>query len=309
FLRHRVRVIRRRTEFLLREAKKRAHVLEGQLIAISSLDEVIQICRQAPSRAEAKVRLQNMAVAATVLKRALGDAHFAALQKEIGTHDQYQMSEAQAEAVVRMQLGQLAALERDEIVKEYNDLRGQITSYETLLSSEKNILAVIRTDLEELRDKYGDTRRTDITDEEGRVDMEALIAEEINAVTITHNGYIKRLALKTYRTQHRGGKGVSGGTHEDDFIEHFFVASTHAYLLIFTNRGHLYWLKVYDIPQLGRTSPGRAIANVLSLKPEEKISSIIPVRRFEDDACLIMATQRGIVKKTSLMEYSRPRPS
>jgi DNA gyrase subunit A len=309
FLRHRVRVIRRRTEFLLREAKKRAHVLEGQLIAISSLDEVIQICRQAPSRAEAKQRLQDMAVAAAVLQRALGDAHFAALQKEIGVHNQYQMSEAQAEAVVRMQLGQLAALERDEIVKEYNDLRGQITSYETLLSSEKNILAVIRADLEELRGKYGDQRRTDITDEEGRVDMEALIAEELNAVTITHNGYIKRLALKTYRTQHRGGKGVSGGTHEDDFIEHFFVASTHAYLLIFTNRGQLYWLKVYDIPQLGRTSPGRAIANVLSLKEDEKISSIIPVRRFEDDACLIMATQRGIVKKTALMEYSRPRPS
>jgi DNA gyrase subunit A len=309
FLRHRVRVIRRRTEFLLREAKRRAHVLEGQLIAISSLDEVIQICRQSPSRAEAKHRLQNMTVAGAVLQRALGTEHFAALQKEIGTHDQYQMSEAQAEAVVRMQLGQLAALERDEIVKEYSDLRGQITSYETLLSSEKNILAVVRKDLEELRDKYGDDRRTEITDDAGHVDMESLIAEELNVVTVSHNGYIKRLGLKTYRTQRRGGKGVSGGTHEDDFAEHFFVASTHAYLLIFTNRGQLYWLKVYNIPQLGRTSPGRAIANVLSLKQDEKISSIIPVRRFEENVSLMMATQRGLVKKTSLMEYSRPRPS
>jgi DNA gyrase subunit A len=309
FLRHRVRVIRRRTEFLLREAKRRAHVLEGQLIAISSLDEVIGICRSSPSRAEAKQRLQDLAVAAAVLNRALGDEHFAALQKELGVQDDYRMTEAQADAVVRLQLGQLAALERDEIVKEYNDLRRDIQSYEQLLSSDRNILAVIRADLDDLRSKFGDERRTQIIDDEVAVDIEDLIAEEQNVVTITHNGYIKRLPLKTYRSQHRGGRGVSGGTHEDDFVEHFFVASTHAYLLIFTNRGHLYWLKVYDIPQLARTSPGRAIANVLALKPEEKISSIIPVRRFEENACLMMATQAGLVKKTELMEYSRPRQS
>jgi DNA gyrase subunit A len=309
YLRHRAQVIRRRTEFLLREAKKRAHVLEGQLIAISSLDEVIQICRTSPSRAESKIRLQKFEVAAAVLERALGAAHFAALTKEIGVHASYQMTEAQAEAVVRMQLGQLAALERDEIVKEYSDLRGQIRAHEELLSSDKNIHAVVRADLIEMRDKYGDIRKTEIIDTvASKLELEDLIAEEVNAVTISHNGYIKRLPLNTYRSQHRGGKGVTGAAaKEDDFIEHFFVASTHAYLLCFTNRGQMYWLKVYDLPQMSRTSPGRAIANVLSLKPEEKITSVIPVRRFEENRYLLMGTRRGIVKKTSLMEYSRPK--
>ncbi len=306
FLKHRVEVIRRRTEFLLREAKRRAHILEGQLIAISSLDEIIRICRTSPSRAEAKEQLQHFEVAATVLQRALGDAHFAALTREIGVHDSYRMTEAQAEAVVRMQLGQLAALERDEIVKEYSDLRGHITSYETLLGSEANLRGVVRADLVELRDKYGDERRTFIEDAPlSELTYEELLPEEPNAVTLSHNGYIKRLPLNTYRTQHRGGKGVSGGAaREDDFVEHFFVASTHAYLLCFTNHGQLYWLRVFTIPEMGRTSPGRAIANVLSLKEDEKITSIIPVRSFEGEAHLLMATRRGLVKKTALREYS-----
>src|SRR5205085_8530930 len=156
---------------------------------------------------------------------------------------------------VRLQLGQLAALERDEIFKEYNELRGLIIGYEELLGNEKNILAVIRADTEHIRDKFGEERKTQIIDAElGKISLEDLIAEEINAVTISHNGYIKRLPLNTYRSQHRGGKGVSGGdTHEDDFIEHFFVASTHAYLLCFTTRGQLYWLKVYDVPVMSRT--------------------------------------------------------
>jgi DNA gyrase subunit A len=309
FLRHRVRVIRRRTEHQLREAKRRTHVLEGQLIAVSSLDEVIAVCRHAPSRAEAKLRLQNLEVSAAVLGRALGEEHFAALQREIGVHASYRMTEQQAEAVVRMQLGQLAALERDEIFKEYNDLRTKIVGWERLLSSDRNIHEVIKADLSELRNKFGDDRRTEITDDGGRIDYEALIPEEMQAVTISHNGYVKRLSLDTYRTQHRGGKGVSGGaTREDDFIEHFFVASTHAYLLCFTNLGRVYWLKVYDIPEQSRTSAGRAIANVLSLRPEEKISSVIPVRHFEQEgAHLLMATGRGIVKKTALEDYSRPR--
>jgi DNA gyrase subunit A len=309
FLRHRVHVIRRRTEFLLREAKKRGHILEGQLIAISSLDEVIRICRESPSRAVAKERLQNMEVAAVILEKALGADHFAALQKEIGSHSSYHMTEAQADAVVRLQLGQLAALERDEIVKEYNGLRQQIVGYEQLLSSEKNILEVVRKDMIELRDKYGDERKTDIKDASvSQLTLEDLTAEETNAVTLSHNGYIKRLPLNTYRSQHRGGKGVSGGSaHEDDFIEHFFVCSTHAYLLCFTNRGQVYWLKVYDIPQMSRTSGGRAIANLLSLKAEEKITSVIPVRHFDTESHLLMATCRGLVKKTALEEYSRPK--
>jgi DNA gyrase subunit A len=309
FLRHRVHVIRRRTDYLLNEAKRRGHILEGQLIAISSLDEVIQICRTAPSRAEAKERLKNLEVAATVLERALGADHFEALQREIGRHATYHMTEVQADAVVRLQLGQLAALERDEIFKEYNELRQKILGYETLLSTEKNILAVIRTDLEEMRDKYGEDRKTMIIDQEaGKVRDEDLIAEEVNAITLSHKGYIKRLPLKTYRSQHRGGKGVSGGdTREDDFVEHFFVSSTHAYLLCFTNRGQMYWLKVYNIPEMSRTSAGRSIANVLSLREEEKITSVIPVRRFDENSNLLMATRRGIVKKTALGEYSRPK--
>jgi DNA gyrase subunit A len=308
YIRHRVQVIRRRTEYQVREAKRRAHVLEGQLIAISSLDQVIATCRQSPSRAEAKGRLQAIAVAAAVLGRALGEEHFAALQREIGVQTSYHMTEAQADAVVRLQLGQLAALERDEILAEYNGLRTRIVAWERLLSDERNVLQVVKEDLVEVRDKYGDERRTDIQGEAGKVNRLDLIPDEMNAVTISHNGYIKRLPLSTYRTQHRGGKGVSGGmTREDDFIEHFFVATTHQYLLCFTNRGQMYWLPVHQIQEQSRTSTGRAIANVLSLKPEEKITSLIPVRHFDDTHYLLMATRRGQVKKTALAEYSRPR--
>jgi DNA gyrase subunit A len=283
-------------------------VLEGQLIAISSLDEVIQICRSSPNRAEAKERLMGLAVAAAVMSRALGDEPFAALQRELGTLDSYRMTEAQAEAVVNLRLGQLAALERDEIFKEYTSLREHIRSYEALLADDGAVLAVVRADLTEMKTKYSDDRRTEFSEAGAYVDMEDLIVEENQAVTISHKGYIKRLPLNTYRTQHRGGKGVSGGsTRDDDFVEHFFVASTHAYLLCFTDRGRLYWLKVYDIPLMSRTSPGRAIANVLSFKEDEKISSVIPVRHFEDDAHLLMATRNGTVKKTALEQYSRPR--
>jgi DNA gyrase subunit A len=313
FLRHRVQVIRRRTDYLLREAKRRTHILEGQLIAISSLDEVIRIIRQSPSRAEAKQNLQNLEVAASLLERALGTEHFTALQRELGALASYHMTEAQAEAVVRLQLGQLAGLERDEIFKEYNDLRQKILGYETLLSDDRNVRAVIREELVELRTRYGDDRKTEITGEVARLDLEKLLPEEVNAVTISHEGYIKRMPLTVFRSQHRGGRGVTGGTtKEDDFIEHFFVCSSHDYLLCFTNRGQLYWLRVFDIPQpKDRTSPGRAMANVLQLKPEERITSVIAVEKFEAqrdaDKYLLMATRRGLVKKTALREYSNVR--
>jgi DNA gyrase subunit A len=307
YLRHRVQVIRRKTEYQLREAKRRGHVLEGQLIAISSLDEVIEICRRAPSRAEAKSRLQNLAVAAAVLERAIGAEGFAALGRELGTLAEYRMTEAQAEAVVRMQLGQLANLERDEILKEYADLRGKIRSYEELLSSDRNVQAVIRGELEEMRDRYGSDRKTEITDAGGFIDDEDLIVEETQVVTISHKGYIKRMPLDTYRTQHRGGKGVSGGVREEDYVEHFFTAGTRDTLLCFTNRGQLYWLKVYQIPEATRTSAGRGIANVLSLKEGEKISSLIPVRTFDSERHVLMATRKGLVKKTPLADYSRPK--
>jgi DNA gyrase subunit A len=309
YLRHRVRVIRRRTEFLLRQAKHRAHILEGQLIAIASIDEVIAICRAAPSRSEAKNRLVALEVSSAVMERALGAEHFAALTREVGKKASFSMTEEQAEAVVRLQLGQLAALERDEIFKEYGGLRAKINEYETLLSDQKNILAVVRKDLTDISAKYGEDRRTNIIDEgPGQMRHEDLITEEMNVVTISHNGYIKRLVSNTYRSQKRGGRGISGGqTRDDDFVEHFFTASTHAYLLFFTNFGQVYWLKVYDIPQMSRTSAGRALPNVISLKPEEKVSAVIPVRRFEAGRYLLVATQRGLVKKTALEQYSRPR--
>ncbi|MCE9531571.1 MAG: DNA gyrase subunit A [Planctomycetes bacterium] len=307
FIKHRVQVIRRRTEYLLREAKRRGHVLEGQLIAISSIEEVIRICRNSPNRAEAKLQLQDMKVAAGVLNRAIGDEAFAALSRELGVAEVYQMTEQQAEAVVRLQLGQLAALERDEIYKEYAGLREQIVSYELLIGDEKNILAVVRADCVEMRSKYGDARKTEFAEQVDALNYEDLLEEQEQVVSISHMGYIKRLALNTYRVQHRGGIGVSGGSREDDFVEHFFVASTHAFLLFFTDHGQVYWLKVYHIPEASRTSAGRSIANVLSLKPEEKISSVIPVRSFEGEFYLMMATRNGLVKKTPLVDYSRPR--
>ena len=307
FLDHRVQVIRRRTSFLLREAKRRGHILEGQLIAISSIDEVIHICRTAPSRTEAKVRLQGMEVAAAVMQRAIGEAAFTALAEELGLSAAYRMTEAQAEAVVRLQLGQLAALESDEILKEYNTLRGQIRGYEELLADDARVNAVIRADLELIRDKYGNDRRTEISDEGGMVGLEDLIPEEPNVVAISHEGFLKRMPLDTYRVQGRGGKGVSGGLRDEDFIEHFFVASTHAYLLCFTDRGQVYWLRVFNLPTASRTSAGRSIANVLSLKADESIASVIPVRKFEEGWSLMMATRNGIIKKSALSDYSRPR--
>ncbi len=307
FLEHRVHVIRRRTEFLLREAKRRGHVLEGQLIAIADIDSVIKICRSSANRTEAKERLQGLAVPASLMERALGATAFAALQRELGTVAEYKMTEQQAEAVVRLQLGQLAALESDEILKEYMQLRDLIRGYETLLSDDRNIHAVIRDDLEKMGAKYGDDRRTEIGDGDGDVEIEDLIVDEPNVVTITHEGFIKRMPLTEYRVQGRGGKGVQGGLRDNDFIEHFFVASTKAYLLCFANTGRMYWLKVYKIPLAARTNAGRSIANVLSLAENEKITSIVPVREFTEGVHLLMATRQGTVKKTDLMAYSNVR--
>src|SRR5262249_32331644 len=195
FLEHRVTVIRRRTEFLLREAKRRGHILEGQLIAIADIENVIKICRTSPNRQEAKARLQGLAVPAALMERALGQDAFAALQRELGVVSEYKMTEQQAEAVVRLQLGQLAALESHEILKEYPALREQIRGYETLLSDDANVRAVIRDDLEKMVARYGDDRRTEITDDGGDLDMEDLIVDEPNVVTITHEQFIKRMPL------------------------------------------------------------------------------------------------------------------
>jgi DNA gyrase subunit A len=307
YLDHRVQVIRRRTQFLLREAKRRGHILEGQLIAISSLDEVIRIIRGAPSRADAKQQLQDMRVAASLMKVAIGEAALAALQSELGFKDEYRLTDAQADAILRLQLGQLANLERDEILKEYNGLRASIREYEELLADDGKVNGIIKADLTFLRDRFATPRKTEISDDGGEVDIEDLIADEQMVVMLSHEGFIKRLPVETYKSQGRGGKGVQGGLRDNDFIQHFFTASTKSYLLCFTDRGQCYWLKVYKIPEASRTSPGRSIANVLQLKEGEKIASVIPVREFVDGAFLLMATRSGVVKKTELMEYSRPR--
>jgi len=310
FLKHRTEVIRRRTQFLLRKAKERCHVLEGQLIAISSLDEVIRICRASPNRQEAKRNLVDMPVSRAVLERALGTEGFTALTRELGDLPEYRMTEAQADAVVRLQLGQLAALERDEILKEFQGLRGDITRYEELLSDERNILAVVRADLVELRERHGQPRRTEIGGDAEELEDEDFIEKEDRVVTLSRLGYIKSQSLTDYRTQNRGGRGVSGGmTRDDDFVERMFVASTHAYLLCFTNLGLVYWMRVFRVPKLSRTSQGRALANVLSLRAEEKISGILPVASLAetDGQSVVMVTRRGVVKKTPLADYSRPR--
>jgi DNA gyrase subunit A len=309
FIRHRVTVIRRRTEFLLEEARKRKHTVEGLLIAQIDIDQVIQTIRSSPSRAEAKVRLQQILVAAELVARALGDAGFALFQEEQGVRENYSLSANQSEAIVSMQLGSLANLERENLQGEHRQLLESIADFRKLLSDEANIRDVIREEMADLKKRFPDNRRTEITEEElEEVDKDELIAEEPMVVTLSQRGYIKRLPLKTYQAQNRGGKGIMGTkSDEEDPIEHLFVSSTHSWLLFFTNLGKVYWQKVYDLPQQGRTAKGRALVNLLSLSEGERVQDCIDVRQFDDERCLLMATRNGIVKKTALADYSRPK--
>ncbi|MBL8851146.1 MAG: DNA gyrase subunit A [Planctomycetaceae bacterium] len=308
FIRHRITVIRRRTEFLLEEDRRRKHTVEGMLIAQIDIDQVIQTIRNSPSRAEAKVRLQQIQVPAEMVARALGEAGYRNFQEEYGSSAAYSLSANQSEAIVSMQLGSLANLERENLQQEHHALLERIAGYRELLSDEANIRAVIRDEMAELKRKFPDKRRTDITDDELEdVDKDELITEEPMVVTLSQRGYIKRLPLKTYQAQNRGGKGIMGTkSDEEDPIEHLFVSSTHAYLLFFTNLGKVYWQKVYDLPQQGRTAKGRALVNLLSLAEGEKVQDCIDVRVFDDDHFLLMATRNGTVKKTALSAYSRP---
>ncbi len=308
FIRHRVTVIRRRTEYLLAEARKRKHTVEGLLIAQLDIDQVIQTIRQSPSRAEAKIRLQEIAVPAPMVARALGEAGFAMYQSENGVRDAYSLSANQAEAIVSMQLGSLANLERDNLQGEHGKLLEEITGYLTLLSDEAHQLALVRGEMDDLQRRFPDARRTEISEEElTDVDKDELIAEEPMVVTLTQRGYVKRTPLSVYQAQNRGGKGIQGAkTDEEDPIEHMFVSSTHSYLLFFTNFGKVYWQKVYDLPLQARTARGRALVNLLNLSEDEKVQDCVDVREFDDDRFLLMATRRGIVKKTALSAYSRP---
>jgi DNA gyrase subunit A len=308
FIRHRVTVLRRRTEFLLGEARKRKHTVEGLLIAQIDIDQVISTIRNSPSRAEAKERLQQIAIPAELVARALGDAGFRAMQEEAGVRETYSLSINQTEAIVSMQLGSLANLEREKLAEEHQKLLTEIAEYLRLLSDEANLRAVVREEMQTLIDKYGNPRRTEITDEDvGEVSQEELIAEEPMVVTLTQRGYVKRTPLSIYQAQNRGGKGITGAkTDDDDPIEHLFVASTHDYLLFFTDKGKVLWAKVYELPLQSRTAKGRALVNLLSLSEGDRVTSCVAVRDFDDDRYLIMATKKGVVKKTVLSAFGRP---
>ena len=310
FLRHRVIVIRRRTQFLLASARKRKHVVEGLLLALADIDHIIKIIRNSRTQAEAKEKLMGVGCPASMMERALGERGYSDFQLERGISDNYTLTSVQTDAILRMTLGQLAGLEQEKLAQEHSALLDEIMEYRDILGDQARIFGMIKSDLEEIARRYGNNRRTVIDDEElGDYNMEDLITEETMVVTISTQGYIKRIPATTYRAQKRGGKGVAGMRAEgEDPVEHLFVASTHAYLLFFTNQGKVYWQKVWEIPQMSRESRGRAVVNLLNLSPEEKIRDCIAIRDFNlPGHFLMMATKKGVVKKTELESYSRPK--
>ncbi len=308
FIRHRVDVIRRRTEFLLAEARRRKHTVEGLLIAQIDVDEVIRTIRNSPSRAEAKIRLQAILVPGGLVERALGADGFAEFIREQGTQENYSLSANQSEAIVSMQLGSLANLEREKLADEHRKLLADIGGYLLLLADELLIRAVVRDEMDELAAKFPNPRRTEISEDElTDVDRDELITEEMMAVTLSQRGYIKRTVLTEYKAQHRGGKGIIGARSDDeDPMQHLFVTSTHAYMLFFTTFGKVFWQKVYDLPLQPRTGKGRALINLLQVAEGEEVASCVSVRDFAAAEYLLMVTRKGVVKKTSLSAYSRP---
>jgi len=280
YIAHREEVTRRRTAFLLARAEQRAHVLEGLRIALVNLDEVIKIIRASRQTDEARARLM----------------------------EGFSLSETQANAILAMRLQSLVGLERLKIEQEYGELQEKIQDYRRILSDRARVLDIVREDLYELKEKYGDERRTDITGAVESVLPADLIAEEDVVVTLSRSGYVKRIPVAAFRSQGRGGKGVIGtDLKEEDLVGHAFVASTHDYIMLFTDRGLVYWLKVYEIPEMSRTSKGRALVNILSLGKGERITSLIPVQEFEREHFLLMATSTGTVKKTTLDAFGKRR--
>jgi len=307
YISHRLNVIRRRTRFLLRKCLNRAHILEGLILAVSDIDEIIALIKASPDAPTAKERLMAKPLRLIEVEtlRKLLPASFVDQRTQT---DQF-LTAPQADAILTMQLQRLTGLEIEKLAKEYAELSEKIADYEALLANRDLQLDVIREDLHEIKDKYKSPRQTEIIqDEADTFEIEDLIAEEKTLVMITHGGYIKRTSPDTYRKQGRGGRGVIGSeTKEGDFLEHLFVASTHDFLLVFTSRGVCHWLKVYNIPEMSRQSKGRNIVNLLSLPPNEKVMSIINVREFDDAHYLMTATKNGIVKKTVLSAYGHPR--
>jgi len=313
FIEHRKTVIRRRSRFLLKRCRNRAHIIEGLILAVSDIDEVIEIIKKSPDAPTAKLNLMARPLKlmeSAVLKKLLSKEFIR--QKSRGKH---YLTGPQTDAILTMQLQRLTGLEIEKLAKEYTELMERIEGYEAILADERVLLDIIREDLYEIKDKYGDARRTEITGKVQQFEIEDLIAEEEVVVTVSHAGYVKRMPIDTYRKQGRGGTGIIGSdTKEGDFIEHLFSASTHDYLLIFTNRGKCYWLKVYDVPSMSRQSKGRSIANLLKLG-DQTIASVINVSQLSGGGAgdatngpeLVMATRSGLVKKTRLSAYSHPR--
>ena len=310
FIRHRVNVIRRRTQFLLARARRRKHSVEGLLLALANIDEIIKTIRESRTQSEAKERLMGIECPASMMQRALGEVGFAQFQSERGESDTYRLTSVQTDEILRMRLGQLVNLEQEKLTDEHSQLLTEIIGYLEILGSQERIYDIIKEDLEEMKRRFGDKRRTEISTEEiGNIDLEDLITEETMVVSISHQGYIKRTASSVYSTQRRGGKGLKGAkTDGEDPIEHLFVASTHAYLLFLTTAGKVRWQKVYDLPQLARDAKGRAIVNLLNLEKDEKVAECLAIRDFDQEGYyVVMATRSGLVKKTPLEQYSRPK--
>ncbi|WP_278287562.1 DNA gyrase subunit A [Christensenella timonensis] len=281
YLEHQKEVIVRRTKFELEKAQKRAHILEGLIIALDNIDEIVNLIKKSPDAATAR----------------------AALSERFG------LSEVQAQAILDMRLQRLTGLERDKIEAEYKDILSKIEHFNAILSTPQMVLDIIKEDLAEIREKYADARRTEITFDEDDIDLDELIAREDMVVTLTHYGYIKRISLETYRAQKRGGRGITAmSTREEDFAEQVFVTCTHNQLLFFTNKGKVYMKKCYQIPEAGRTAKGTAIVNMLNLDPDEKISAVFPIEsEIEKDSNLVIVTKGGVIKKTPFSEYSNIR--
>ncbi len=280
FVLHRKDIIIRRTRFDLRKAEDRAHILEGLKVALDNLDDVVALIRHSQSPAEAKDRLI----------------------------ERYSLTPIQAQAILDMRLQRLTGLEREKIAEEYTNLLKDIARFKEILANERLVLNIIKDELGEIQKEYGDQRNTEIVGKTVEISIEDMIVEEDMVVTISKRGYIKRNPITLYRNQRRGGKGKTGmGTKDDDFVEHLFVASTHHTFMFFTNKGKVYWRKVYDLPQAGRMSLGKAIVNLLNLEPGENLTTVLPIPEFEPGYHILMATRNGLVKKTDLMSFSRPR--
>lgn len=314
FIRHRREVVTRRTIFELRKARERAHILEGLAVALANIDPIIELIKASPNSAEAKAKLiaqvWEPGVVTDMLQRAGADASRPeTLGPEFGLTDKgYQLSEAQAQAILDLRLHRLTGLEQDKIIDEYKALLETIDDLLDILARPERLMQVIRDELVEIKENFGDERRTEILDTRLDLSLEDLIDEEDMVVTLSHAGYVKAQSLELYRSQRRGGKGKAATTmKEEDFVDHLFIANTHDTILCFSSTGKVYWKKVYEIPQAGRTARGKPIVNILPLEEDEKITTVLPIKEFTEDHYVFMATRSGTVKKTSLMDFSRPR--